>query len=81
MAVVKQCDRCGKFYNHYAKRKLDRYNAFRLVRTNESDTLEIPCPSLFDLCEQCMRELGDFMNLRDTKKIDSLSKEDKSDDC
>lgn len=44
MATVKQCDRCGKIYNHYPMTDSPRiYNAFKLVRKNSLNTVENVC--------------------------------------
>lgn len=79
MAIVKQCDRCGKIYNHYSTTgsKVE-YNAFMLVVTNCSNTVELEHSSPLDLCKKCMRELGDFMDMKKIKS-GSFSKEDKND--
>lgn len=64
MAIVKQCDRCGKIYNHYPMTDSPRiYNAFKLVRKNSLNTA-MNCSRSVDLCGECMYELRNFMSMK-----------------
>ncbi len=65
MAIVKQCDRCGKIYNHYPMTDSPRiYNAFKLVRKNSLSTVELNCSTSVDLCGECMYDLRNFMSMK-----------------
>lgn len=72
MAIVKQCDRCGKFYNHYPTEGPSMYNALRRIKMNDIDTFVRSSSLPIDLCKECMWEFDKFM---DMKKLDSSAKE------
>lgn len=80
MAIVKQCDRCGKFYNPYPiSNKPQMYNALRRVKMSDSNLTELSKSSHIDLCKECMCEFDKFMDMSDmryAKKIDPSSTED-----
>lgn len=80
MAIVKQCDRCGKFYKPYLMTNNPNiYNSLRRINMTDSNTVELTSSSPIDLCRECMIEFDKFINMSDMKyaKInDPLSKED-----
>ena len=65
MAAAMKCDRCGKYY--------DDNEATRQVKTNFGDNTIIAIKyvyhntsaSRFDLCDDCVRKLKDFMMMRE----------------
>lgn len=84
MAIVKQCDRCGKIYNHYPmSNSANIYNALKRVRTNPSNTGDLTYSLPIDMCRECMIEFDKFINMSDmkyAKKNDPLSKEENEND-
>ena len=72
MAIAKQCDRCGKFYNPYPmsnnpNNNPNMYNALRRIRMNNSNMVELTGSSPIDLCEECMSEFDKFINMSDMR--------------
>ena len=65
MAAAMKCDRCGKYY--------DDNKAIRQVKTNFGDSTIIAIKYVyrnisvrrFDLCDDCVRKLKDFMMMRE----------------
>lgn len=76
MAIAKQCDRCGKFYNYYLTSGADvhegddMYNALKRVQMNRTGSYVLSDSSPIDLCKECMHEFDNFM---DMKKNDSTN--------
>lgn len=76
MAIAKQCDRCGKFYNFYLASDADihkgtnMYNALKRVQMNRTSTYMFSDSLPIDLCKECMYEFNNFM---DMKKNDSTN--------
>ena len=57
---AKKCDRCAKFYIQYNPTDATKYsNLFVLARSRE-DGLYVD-QQMFDLCEDCMKDLLSFM--------------------
>lgn len=70
MAIVKQCDRCGKFYNPYPmSNNPNMYNALRRVQMTDSNMVELITSSPIDLCLDCICEFDKFMDMSDIKMI------------
>lgn len=84
MAIVKQCDRCGKFYTPYPmSNNPNIYNALRRVQMTDSNMVELITSSPIDLCKECMCEFDKFMDMSDmryAKIIDPSSTEENKND-
>lgn len=73
MAIVKQCDRCSKIYNHYPDPMSPpyKYNALRRITMNASNTDEqISQKSHIDLCRECMCDFDSFMSMKEYDPTD-----------
>lgn len=63
MSKALKCDRCGTFYEPYGKKQSNGSKATRIEFCVETygygsyNTIE------YDLCQKCMKELLDSMNL------------------
>ena len=59
-----KCDRCGKFYEHYAGSKI----FYETTKANAVSLIDIDLErkhysrKTYDLCPECMKELEDFLN-------------------
>ena len=63
MALVKKCDRCGKFYDHYPIGDvLGVYNAVCSSRMNNNRTCSQE-NKIKDLCPECMKAFDKFMRM------------------
>lgn len=59
MALVKQCDRCGKFYKNYSS----GYNTIKEFKTNCcKEAVENSFGRTYDLCRECMEDFEEFMS-------------------
>ena len=60
MALAKQCDRCGKLYEHYPADNKPQYNAIRrLCKTDDGGLMG--SDNSIDLCPECMKAFDTFM--------------------
>lgn len=64
MAILKQCDRCGKTYKNYiACSNGPYYNTIGQFKTNcHGETIDGPYGMTYDLCCECMTEFEEFMS-------------------
>lgn len=60
---AKKCDRCGKYYDHYNGNLIfptnGRANGFALY--NEDSNRIVGTQRFYDLCQECMKKLIDFI--------------------
>lgn len=65
MADAKKCDRCGDYYESNCVRKVSGY--FGGLKLGYIQILSVQDTSayIFDLCDKCMDELFEFMNVRE----------------
>ena len=62
MAVARKCDRCGKFYTAEDKKFEVNGRIVDRVRTLTTSGYDA---SIFDLCDECMKDLYSFLNKKD----------------
>lgn len=75
MALAKQCDRCGNFYEHYGKEE-DKSNGMAFIYKGK-DCSFYRLHKTFDLCPDCLDNLDKFIrNISDV--VDYPEEEDKS---
>ncbi len=62
MSLAKKCDRCGKFYAIYNKKK-DEKNANGFMFLNIDENQKYWSNSAKDLCQDCMESMYEWFNL------------------
>lgn len=63
MSKALKCDKCGTFYEPYGKKQSNGSKATCIELRVETYGCESYNTSEYDLCQKCMKELLDSMNL------------------